>query len=345
MFSGCSGLTRVDVSGFKTDNVKIMQGMFSNCSGLKCLDVSSWNTSNVLNMGNMFKNCSGLTTIYVNEKNWNTEKVSDENGEDMFSGCTKLVGGNGTKYDASHTGVEYARIDKVDTPGYLTAVSNDIEPVDNGNLDFGGSDSAIDENTDLDGNVIGNIYYNIAPGNGGYNAMEGCIEVTKPTSDDDMDELEGKDVFGEDFRKHFTGIVFKVPAGQGSITVNGETTGGMMLKVKIGNQEPLELMLIGKMKMKIPYNVSKATYIYIYAGEMDADASRSLAKAAATPSLKIYGIEVKQDSGTPTGVGEAPLLNDNGENDSYYDLQGRRIQAQPKRKGVYVRQGRKVVVR
>ena len=38
----------------------------------------------------------------------------------MFSGCTSLVGGNATKYDASHTDKEYARIDTASTPGYFT---------------------------------------------------------------------------------------------------------------------------------------------------------------------------------------------------------------------------------
>ena len=175
--------------------------------------------------------------------------------------------------------------------------AQELDPVGDGeDISFGGADSEIDENTDLDGNVVGNIYYNIAPGNGGYNPVDGCIEVTKPTKDEDLEGLDGKDLFGEDVRKNFTGIVFKVPAGQGSITVSGETTGGMTLKVKIGNQEPLELMLIGKMKMKIPYDVSKPTYIYIYAGEMDANAARSQAYAAATPTLKLYGIEVKQEN-------------------------------------------------
>ena len=39
----------------------------------------------------------------------------------MFKGCIRLVGGNGTAYDASHTDGEYARIDNPpDAPGYFT---------------------------------------------------------------------------------------------------------------------------------------------------------------------------------------------------------------------------------
>ena len=48
------------------------------------------------------------------------------------------------------------------------------------NVDFG---DEIDNGTNLDGNVVGDIYYVISSGDGSYNAGEGCIVVTKPTDD------------------------------------------------------------------------------------------------------------------------------------------------------------------
>ena len=313
MFYNCSGLTSLDVSGFKTDNVTSMNAMFAFCSGLTSLDVSGFKTDNVTNMGSMFYGCSALTTIYASEENWSTDKVTSSSY--MFSGCPKLVGGNGTKYDASHTDKEYARIDKPGAPGYFTDIKGpqeDLKPIDGG-VDFGSEDSVIGEDTDLDGNVVGNVYYNIAPGNGGYNPVEGCIEVTKPTSDEEMDNLAGKDIFGEDVSKHFTGIVFKVPAGSGSITVSAETVGSMVLKVKIGRQEPFEMMLTSKNKVKIPYTVDKPTYVYIYASTMDADASRRQGRAAAgaQPCLKLYGIElaVKKKKGDVNGDGQVDVAD------------------------------------
>ena len=46
MFSGCSGLTSLDVSHFRTENVTTMMGVFSDCSGLTSLDLSQcqWTT-------------------------------------------------------------------------------------------------------------------------------------------------------------------------------------------------------------------------------------------------------------------------------------------------------------
>ena len=39
----------------------------------------------------------------------------------MFSGCTNLVGGQGTTLKSNHANAEYARIDGGSTkPGYLT---------------------------------------------------------------------------------------------------------------------------------------------------------------------------------------------------------------------------------
>ena len=62
MFSGCSSLTSLDLSGFDTSNVTEMEAMFSDCSSLISLDLSSFDTSNVTDMDSMFKGCSGLAS-------------------------------------------------------------------------------------------------------------------------------------------------------------------------------------------------------------------------------------------------------------------------------------------
>ena len=86
MFSGCSGLTSLDVSKFNTTNVTTMNGMFSGCSGLTSLDVSNFDTSKVITMSNMFNNCSNLTSLTLS--GW---VISDTtNTSFMFKGCSKL---------------------------------------------------------------------------------------------------------------------------------------------------------------------------------------------------------------------------------------------------------------
>ena len=118
MFDGCSSLTSLDVTGFNTQNVTSMQFMFEGCSGLTSLDVSGFDTKNVQKMWSMFQGCSGLKIIYAGN-DWSTSSVTD--GKNMFTGCSSLVGGKGTKYDENHVDHTYAHIDEgPSNPGYFT---------------------------------------------------------------------------------------------------------------------------------------------------------------------------------------------------------------------------------
>ena len=120
MFYGCTGLTNLDLSDLDTHSVTKMSYMFNGCTGLTTLDLSSFNTTKVTTMRNMFYNCTELTTIYAGDQ-WSTSFVLGSNSTDMFRNCTKLVGGQGTTYDASHTDKTYAHIDGgPSNPGYLS---------------------------------------------------------------------------------------------------------------------------------------------------------------------------------------------------------------------------------
>ena len=137
--SGCTSLTSVDFSNFKiyTGNLVSMYGMFENCSSLTSLDLSNFNTSQVRNMRKMFSGCKNLKTIYVGNEWMLADRVKNEwtssggeassNGSaGMFTECTKLVGGNGTVFDATKTNYEYARIDEgsdSEKPGYFTDIN------------------------------------------------------------------------------------------------------------------------------------------------------------------------------------------------------------------------------
>ena len=118
MFGECENLIALDVSNFDTSNVTDMTWMFTSCKKLTTLDLSNFDTANVRAMTWMFRGCWNLTTIYTSDK-FITPLY---NSTDIFSGCTILVGGNGTTYNREHTGIEYAHIDGgADNPGYFTA--------------------------------------------------------------------------------------------------------------------------------------------------------------------------------------------------------------------------------
>lgn len=97
---------------------------FYNCIALETIDLSQMDTSTVTDMRGLFQGCSSLKTVYVSEGLWSTDKVGKST--DMFTGCTSLVGGNGTAFDANYTGKTYACIDKPGQQGYFTLKLNRI---------------------------------------------------------------------------------------------------------------------------------------------------------------------------------------------------------------------------
>jgi len=102
-----------------TSEVTDMSWMFNHCNDLTSLDLSNFNTSNVDRMTCMFYGCYNLRTIYVGN-GWSTAAVTYSS--DMFTGCTSLVGGQGTAYNSSNPKDKtYAHIDGgPSNPGYFT---------------------------------------------------------------------------------------------------------------------------------------------------------------------------------------------------------------------------------
>jgi surface protein len=97
MFSGCSNLTNLDLSNFKTDKVREMTGMFIHCSSLTSLDVSKFQTDDVRLVEYMFYGCSGLTSLDLS--NFKTDKV--ENMFGMFGECSNLTNLNLSNFRTS----------------------------------------------------------------------------------------------------------------------------------------------------------------------------------------------------------------------------------------------------
>ena len=216
-----------------------------------------------------------------------------------------------------------------------------ISPVDEGEVINIGNE--IDENTNLDGNVVDNVYFNI--NDGSYDATGGCIVVNSPTDDS---FINGQDIFGDDFKEGYNGIVFMVPAGEGTINVEAETTGDMVLKVKIGNKKPITMVLNGKLTISFPYDVTEDTYVYIYGGTNSAGA-KGMKKASGSGSLKIYGIEVVGGENGIEAIDNGQLTIDNS---PMYNLNGQRVISSPSgrpggvpTKGVFIKNGKKVLVK
>ena len=111
MFCACTSLYNVDLTHFNTEKVEDMSKMFFYCTGFSTLDLSFFNTSSVRDMSSMFYWCYYLETIFASET-FTTQSVT--NSQDMFNGCTALVGA--IPFDPNRTSARYANY----TDGYFT---------------------------------------------------------------------------------------------------------------------------------------------------------------------------------------------------------------------------------
>ena len=158
MFENCSGLQNIDVSNFDTSKATRFGKMFRDCSDIKLLNISNFNTQHAYDLEHMFSGCAKLKTIYVSDL-FSTENIDEYeyNGtRDMFVGCIKLVGGNGTVYDSNHVDDSYAMIDKNETPGYFTSINDYVAPSeDNDNKDPSSGGSGKNNNSQSNKNNNG----------------------------------------------------------------------------------------------------------------------------------------------------------------------------------------------
>ena len=151
------------LSYLNTSEVTNMSWMFNHCNDLTSLDLSNFNTSNVDRMTCMFYGCYNLRTIYVGN-GWSTAAVTYSS--DMFTGCTSLVGGQGTAYNSSNPKDKtYAHIDGgTSNPGYFT-----------------------DKNASLRGDVNGDGSVNISDVTALIDLLLGGGSISNPAADCNQD--------------------------------------------------------------------------------------------------------------------------------------------------------------
>lgn len=114
--SARGNIVEADVSFIDVSNVKSFAGAFSGAGSLQVVDMSGWDVGKATTTAGMFENDSSLKTVYASPDIAWTSLVDSNN---MFSGCTLLVGGLGT--GLSETDASFARVDGTSgTDGYFT---------------------------------------------------------------------------------------------------------------------------------------------------------------------------------------------------------------------------------
>ena len=208
---------------------------------------------------------------------------------------------------------------------------------------------------------------------GSANAEEGSICFASTTTEDIVNVVAQNVEKGSYFpgssayASDYTGITFMVPGGEGKIKIDTEIKDGYLFHLKIGTDASNVITLDQRSVISIPYKVEVASYVYYYlvkGGKGDTRISKR-DKAHGT----IFSVKVSPSkSGSPNPVTEvtedfpedlAPeVVTDQGEDttgitvisgerasdDKWYTIDGQQV-TYPNKKGLYIQNGKKIVIR
>ena len=307
LFCNCTQLKEVNISSFDTRNIETMRLMFLGCYNLKEVDLSSFNTANVVDVDSMFRGCTVLEKIYVGD-GWNMDKVITH--KEMFDRCYKIVGGNGTTYNSSYTNATYARIDTEDTPGYLTyKASTDIHAITLSS-DF----QTYCSDKDLDFTGVEGLKAYIASG---FNPESGEVLLSH---------------------------VNLVPAKTGMLLIG---TAGQSYEVPFAETDFIYSNLFRGLLEDVEVTsgyVLKGNEFVAVDGTETVKGGEAYLNVAPVANARRLTIRFTDTEVLPSGI-ESVLTDETGKADAWYTLQGIRLSNKPSKPGVYVHQGRKVVVK
>ena len=232
--------------------------------------------------------------------------------------------------DATNYAIDYVK-------GTLTISAVEVEPVTE--TETTTFSEEVNENTDLSNTIIDNTYYTMNAENGdGYDATEQAIVLNSTTSTEQMNAVQNAQVGDATMQANYNGIIFEVPAGNGTITVEVKTIGSHVLNVQIGNGAPNKITKSERGTADVPYNVTGPTYVYLYASTSGASGAPKRAAAANSVLLYSYKVDVLVNGISVVTYGDM-------ENAKWYTTDGIQLQGKPTKKGLYIVNGRKVVVK
>ncbi len=213
---------------------------------------------------------------------------------------------------------------------YIFMIDHSVQPIEKETtIDF----TDLTEDIDLENTNVDNVYYNLDIDKGdGYDAAEDCLVISSTT---DMANIADADPGSTDIKNNFTGMILEVN-GSGVMKINCQTLGNSALNVMIGDGKAETIVQNEQGIVTIAYNVEEPTYVYLYATASTFAPARA---AAIENAVKIYSLEVIPGT---TGISN---VNDNINVSCWYTLDGRRLSTKPTRKGLYIHNGKAVVVK
>lgn len=212
--------------------------------------------------------------------------------------------------------------------------------------------SQIDGDTNLQGNVINDVYFNIDVVNGdGYDTGQGAL-VLKTTLDGEQLNMVTESSMDEwTLSSAFCGFIFKIPAGKHYVGFDIATQGNVALGVKIGTSDIQTLRVSERSTVYITCEVSEPTFVYVFATPSEED-THSGAKAlnaqvpATTNSVLVYGFSISDQEPSVTAVANIDSATAETDSTEIYDLQGRRVTGREDglARGLYIVNGKKILI-
>ena len=195
--------------------------------------------------------------------------------------------------------------------------------------------------SDVSDNTIDNAYFNLPSGDG-YDASENGIVVNSTMTEEQLDAILKSDDPDAAIKANYKGIILEIPASYGTISVNVKTKGSHVLMVKIG-EDGIPQSIVNALGglVNINYNVAKTTKVYIYGAE-SLNGAAPAHRASGDNSVVLYGYKVSLGS---TGIENIQVSDKIKAKEVWYTLDGRRLQGKPTMKGLYIVNGKKVMIK
>ena len=211
-----------------------------------------------------------------------------------------------------------------------------------------------------------------------YAPTEACIVLNNLTSTQGVEVVldnikKGEYIPGSsDYAAAFQGgITFMVPNGEGKITLNVQTEPGYKLMLKICEGIAHEIEQSERGDVEFDYSVQEPTYCFLYLEKSAATTRGTRIGKREKSRGKVFSVRVSPSRaystnplgglsgfpesqtpevstfGDPTGIKEIKVETDNtleSKDDSWYDLQGRKI-GKPTKAGIYIQNKKKFVIK
>ena len=340
MFYGCSGLKSLDISHFETGNVTRMADMFNGCSSLTSLDLSHFDTGNVISMRNMFNGCSSLTSLDLS--NFDTQNVTDMSG--MFSYCYSLS----SLIISASLGNSLNDLSSSACSGIGSRTNPCLINQPDG-FDFGVDTSGdyfrwkggyfkLEEALTKKINVTTDLGYITYCSNKSldFTNVEGMKAYTVVGYDGKVAKLSRMSIVPAE-----TGMLLKADAGNYEIPYTDEdnyVTNMLVGVLENSTLDPTE----GSMTNFVLANGNNGLGFYRLKGFGTLAAHRAYLQVPSSMldnGAKFISMEFDDETTAISGI------TTQEEDAPYYDLQGVRHEGKPTKQGIYIQNGKKVVVR